>query len=254
MGKKNKKNNKSVTQKKRLEEINSRVEELILEYNKLFNYYEDSTRLMQVVNEIINIKDKIKYSPLAISKEDIENLEILKLEREELEKNERSRRERMGEIEKELQELGNKKRELLVDEETLKEIGEEQSTEKILGDNKNSRSKINFIHPIKSKSKKIKIYEFIDELIDSKEINFNVNYNETAYYVELVWQNYKEEKPSKESLRHYIINKKKMERILDIVLSLKNPTLNKFRERLKEKGVVVSKEYLDRRYQSKLNK
>lgn len=254
MEKKSKKGNKSVTPKKRVEGINSRADELILEYNKLFNYHVARVRLRRVVNEIQNIKEKIEYSPLAISEEDIANLEKLKLEREELEKDEKSNREKMREIEKELGKLGDEKRKLLVDEDTLKEIGEKQSNEKITRNNKNSVSKINIIQPSRSKSKKIKIYEFIDKLIDSKEINFSEHYNETSYYVDLIWQNYQEEKPLKQSLRHYIIDKKKMEKILDKVLSLKNPTLKKFIEHLKENSIDVSKEYLARRFQSKLNK
>ena len=254
MEKKSKRGNKSVILNKRLEEINSRADELILENNKLFNYDVARVRLRRVVNEIQNIKEKIEYSPLAISEEDIANLEMLKLEREELEKDEKSKGEKMRKIEKELGDLGNEKRKLLVDEDTLTEIGEKQSNEKITGNNKNSVSKINIIQPSKSKSKKIKIYEFIDKLIDLKEINFNEHYNETSYYVNIIWQNYMDEKPSKESLRHYIIDKKKMEKILDNVLSLKNPTLKKFIEHLKENNIDVSKEYLARRLKSKLNK
>ncbi len=203
MEKKSKRGNKSVILNKRLEEINSRADELILENNKLFNYDVARVRLRRVVHEISSIKDKIEYSPLAISEEDIANLEMLKLEREELEKDEKLKREKMKEIEKELGDLGNEKRKLLVDEDTLKEIGEKQSNEKITGNNKNSVSKINIIQPSKSKSKKIKIYEFIDKLIDLKEINFNEHYNETSYYVNIIWQNYMDKKPSKESLRHY---------------------------------------------------
>ncbi len=45
-----------------------------------------------------------------------------------------------------------------------------------------------------------------------------------------------------------------MEKILDNVLSLKNPTLKKFIEHLKENNIDVSKEYLARRLKSKLNK
>lgn len=116
------KNNKPKSRSKKINELDQKVEKLIKEYNTLLYNSNAIDKLNKINNEITNIGFHITYNKLSVTESKVEEYNLLKKDKIKTERIVKSEKDRLEQLRRELDTIGDNRITLLVENKELEDI------------------------------------------------------------------------------------------------------------------------------------